>query len=148
MKPLNPEYPLALQAAYRRSPIHLFEVNRAPAWFALLLLASIPAAQADTLGRLFFTPEQRKQLDYSYARTATTEGNSSPVLTVNGIVQKQGGARTVWINGVPQSAGINSERTPTAQTVSVPGSRPVKLKVGEKILLDQPVPASPNATDH
>jgi hypothetical protein len=61
------------------------------------------------------------------------------VLTVNGIVQKHGGARTVWVNGVAQSEDNSRERTPTAQTVSVPGSHPVKLKVGEKILLDHPV---------
>ena len=62
------------------------------------------------------------------------------MVTVNGIVQKDGGARTVWINGVAQSAGNSGERTPTAQTVTVPGKpHPVKLKVGQKILLDQPV---------
>ncbi len=115
---------------------------------ALLFISFIPSAHAGTLGRLFFTPEQRAQLDYTYARTATSEGGTSPVLTVNGIVQKNGGARTVWVNGVAQSAANSRERTPTAQTVAVPGSHPVKLKVGEKILLDQPVSASPNTTEN
>lgn len=105
---------------------------------ATFLFAS-PAAAADKLGRLFFTPAQRQQLDYAYARNASAEGNSSAVLTVNGIVQKQGGPRTVWINGVSQNVNNNSERNPTAQTVSVPGkAHPVKLKVGDRILLDQP----------
>ena len=118
-------------------------------FFATLLLASIPTASADTLGRLFFTPEQRMHLDYEYARNAPIEGGSSPFVTVNGIVQKQGGARTVWVNGVSQSAGNSGEHNPAAQTINVPGkSRPVKLKVGEKILLDQPVSASANATDN
>ena len=107
----------------------------------LILLACSTAANADTLGRLFFTPAQRTQLDYNYARNAPAEGNSSSVLTVNGIVQKQGGARTVWINGVPQNAGKSNESTATTQTVTIPGkSHPVKIKVGEKILLDQPAP--------
>jgi len=112
----------------------------APTLFATLMFAciSIPAAHAGQLGRLFFTPEQRAQLDYTYARDAAAEGDSSAILTVNGIVQKSGGARTVWVNGVAQSVE-NGDRNTTAQAVSVPGkSRPVKLKVGDKILLDQP----------
>ena len=112
-------------------------------FLTLTLLTCIPAASADTLGRLFFSPEQRRQLDYAHARNAPLNGNSSAILTVNGIVQKDGGARTVWVNGVSQNADNSGERTPTAQTVNVPGqSRPVKLKVGDKILLDHSAPAS------
>lgn len=111
-----------------------------------ITLFSCPAASAEALGRLFFTPEQRLQLDYAYARNATADGGSSAVLTVNGIVQKDGGARTVWVNGVSQNANNNGERSPTAQTVNVPGkTQPVKLKVGQKILLDQPAPTSPGS---
>jgi hypothetical protein len=114
---------------------------------AIALFACISTANADNLGRLFFTPAQRAQLDYSHARNAPTQGNTSPFLTVDGIVQKQNGARTVWINGVAQSAGSGSERSPTAQTITVPGkSRPVKIKVGEKILLDRPVAANQEAS--
>ena len=109
----------------------------------LFLFACSPIATADNLGRLFFTPEQRAKIDFAYARNATTNGNASPVLTVNGIVQKHGGARTVWINGVPQSISNRNERNPTTETVSVPGkSKSVKLKVGDKILLDQAAPAT------
>ena len=117
--------------------------------YAIATLACISPATADNQGRLFFTPQQRSQLDYEYARNAPSDGNSSPVLTVNGIVQKQGGPRTVWINGVAQSPSNKMERNPTTQTVVIPGkSQSIKLKVGEKILLDQPVSASPNATDN
>lgn len=113
---------------------------------ALILLACIPSASADTLGRLFFTPEQRAQIDFNYARNASADGNATPVLTVNGIVQKHGGARTVWINGVAESAKTSQEHNPTTQVVKVPGkSKPVKLKVGDKILLDQSA-ASPQGT--
>lgn len=118
----------------------------AKAGLAFILSACLTVACADTLGRLFFTPQQRAQLDFNYARNASTDGNSSPVLTVNGIVQKHGGARTVWINGVAESTRNNTERNPTAQTVAIPGnSKKVKLKVGEKILLDQSPPASPTS---
>jgi len=111
-----------------------------------LLLAFIPTAHADKLGRLFYTPEQRTHLDHAYARNAPAEGDSSPFITVNGIVQKNGGPRTVWVNGVAQSAEGSRERTPTAQTVSIPGSHPVKIKVGQKILLDQPAESRQNTS--
>src|SRR3989339_1571073 len=62
-------------------------------FLTLTLLTCIPTASADTLGRLFFSPEQRRQLDYAHARNAPLNGNSSAILTVNGIVQKDGGAR-------------------------------------------------------
>lgn len=153
MKPLAKDMPSAWQTLNRRSADFcaiVFEKVRAeicaPACFAALLLACIPAANAANLGRIFFTPEQRKQLDYAYARNAPVEGSSSPFLTVNGIVQKQGGARTVWINGVPQNMGKSRERNPAAETVTVSGkSHPIRIKVGEKILLDQPAPKHQDA---
>lgn len=150
MKPFTRDTPSALQTLLRRSadfraisPVKNHAASCTTACFAAFLLAciSIPSANAANLGRLFFTPEQRAQLDYAYARDATADGSASAILTVNGIVQKHGGARTVWINGVAQSAGNSSENTPAAQTVTVPGkAHPVKIKVGQKILLDQAVP--------
>lgn len=110
-------------------------------YIALFLLASLtaPAAQASSLGRLFFTPEQRAQLEDARARNAATEEGATSVLVVNGIVQKQGGGRTVWINGVAQNAGNSDERSPEAVPVAVPGkSKPVKVKVGQRLQLNQP----------
>lgn len=110
----------------------------------LLACLIAPAAHATRLGRIFFTPEQRAQLDHNSARTTPAEGDSSSVLMVNGIVQKHGGARTAWINGVPQKAGNSDDRSPEALPVSVPGkSQPVKIKVGQKIQLDQPTQQNP-----
>jgi hypothetical protein len=97
------------------------------------------APKPNTLGRIFFTPQQRNQLDYAYARNTPVHGSTSPFVTVNGIVQKHGGPRTVWINGSSQTADNNVERNPTAQTVAIPGKvQAVKIKVGDKVLLDQP----------
>ena len=115
---------------------------------ALLLALSIASStQASGLGRLFFTPEQRAQLEHERARNATAEdGSSSSVLTINGIVQRHGGARTVWINGVAQNAGNSDERSPEALPVSVPGQpHPVKVKVGQKLILEQPAQPNPPA---
>jgi len=108
-------------------------------------------AGAEELGRLFYTPEQRAQLDYSYAQGADSTNNNSSTLMLNGIVQKHGGKRTVWINGVPQQAGSSDGQTPESQSVQVPGKAgTVKLKVGQRVLLgpsDNPDTVRPDTPD-
>ncbi len=110
----------------------------------LLLFAIFPVSsiQADSLGRLFFTPEQRAQLEYNHARNATADGSDSfSMLMVNGIVQQHGGARTVWINGAAKNTGHDGDSV--TETVAVPGrTQPIKIKVGEKLLLDTTAPQS------
>ena len=101
---------------------------------ALALIASAPA-NTEELGRLFYTPEQRAQLDADHARNATPE-DSPNVISIDGIVQRHGGERTVWINGVPQAAGQSDERSPESVPVAVPGqSQPVEVKVGQKVIV-------------
>jgi hypothetical protein len=100
------------------------------------VLSASTLTNAEEIGRLFFTPEQRTQLDYSYAREARPDRNDH-ALMLNGIVQKHGGKRTAWINGVPQPAGSSDEKTPESMSVPVPGqTKTVKLKVGQHILLN------------
>lgn len=94
----------------------------------LLALSTATSAQAGILGRLFFTSEQRAQLEQDY----NTEGRSS-ALTVNGIVQKKGGARTAWINGVAQNAGDSDGR----DEISLSGQ---SVKVGQKLMLYRRAP--------
>lgn len=104
---------------------------------ALLIVAQ--TAGAEELGRLFFTPAQRAQLEQGKPQGGAS-GGSRGTLTVNGIVQKHGGGRTVWINGVPQDADTSDDRSPESVPVLIPGSKQsVKVKVGEK------VPITPSA---
>lgn len=99
-------------------------------------LTAATLGHAEGLGRLFFTPEQRAQMDYDKLQN-TDPGDNRRVLSVNGIVQKHGGERTVWINGVPQQAGKSDERAPESLPVAIPGqSQPVKVKVGQKVLIN------------
>lgn len=106
------------------------------AWAALLLTGTI--ANAEELGRLFFTQEQRAQMEYGKLQHIDFDGGRR-VLTVNGIVQKRGGARTVWINGLPQPGGVNDDRAPESQLISTPvQSQPAKVKVGQRVLINPP----------
>ena len=105
----------------------------------LIALFIIPASSsAEELGRLFFTPEQRANLDYNDAREAKPDNNNRGGVLLNGIVQKHGGKRTAWINGVPQTAGSSNEQTPESMPVTLPGqTKPTKVKVGQRVLQSQ-----------
>jgi hypothetical protein len=100
-------------------------------------------ANADVLGRLFFTPQQRQQLEFQQTRSNTgTDNGRRNYIIVNGVVQKHGGNRTVWINGAAQATEQSDGKNPTTETVKVPGkSHPVQLKVGQPLLLEAPAPA-------
>jgi len=108
----------------------------------LSILTMIPAAHAGELGRLFNTPNQRQQLEFQDSSKISNDADGAPVrnyIIVNGVVQKQGGNRTVWVNGAPQAAGRGNDNTPAAVPVTVPGkANPVQLKVGQKLILDIP----------
>ena len=102
-------------------------------WLSLMLSV---AADAEELGRLFFTPAQRAQMNYAYAQIIRPEDNAR-TLMLNGIVQMHGGKRTAWINGVPQAVGRSDEKTPESVPVPLPGqNKTVKLKVGQRVLLN------------
>lgn len=106
------------------------------------LNASLPA-NAEELGRLFFTPEQRAQLEHGKLQS-TDSDDSHRVLAVNGIVQKHGGARTVWINGIAQPAAVNDGRAPESLSVAAAGqAQPVKIKVGQKLHINPPASEHP-----
>ena len=97
-------------------------------------LNSAPAAE--TLGRLFFTPQQRQDLDRR--RQANIQESAATVnstLTVNGQVSRSRGKNTVWINGVPQE---NTKRPTDPARVTVPAgegdnSPSVSVKIGQTL---------------
>jgi len=73
---------------------------------ALLLVATCPQAGADeeALGRLFFTPERRQQLDRQREMNLLDQQQlpADPTLTIDGVVTRSSGRRTAWVNGHPQ----------------------------------------------
>jgi hypothetical protein len=115
-----------------------------------LLLASLAlsgAANAEELGRLFFTAEERARIDYAYAQNIKPGANAR-TLMLNGIVQMHGGKRTAWINGVPQAVGRSDEKTPESVPVPLPGqNKTVQLKVGQRLLLNPTANAGTTGPD-
>ena len=97
------------------------------------------ASFSEPLERLFFTSEERAQLERSRLQNTDRRSNDN-ILTVNGIVQKDGGQRTAWINGIPQQVGKSDASTPASVPIDVPGiSKPIKVKVGQRVLLNPSV---------
>ena len=99
-----------------------------------LALACVPAA-AEDLGRLFFTPQQRQELDRRRQSNVQESGavTVESTVTVNGHVARSSGRTTTWINGVPQ---YDSHRSRDPAGVVVGGSEgepPVDVKIGQTL---------------
>ena len=100
----------------------------------LLALAAAPAAAQETLGRLFFTEQQRQDLDRrrqaNIQETAVVIDSS---VTVNGQVSRSSGKTTTWINGVPQA---NAKRPNDPAKATLPGAEgepSVTVKIGQTL---------------
>jgi hypothetical protein len=107
---------------------------------AIALLALLMScAHADGLGRLFFTPVQRAQLDgEEEQKTPAEKEHHAFILMLNGIVQRSDGVRTVWVNGAAQNLDDGTERAPDTHAIAAPGeSQPAEIKVGQKLVLDR-----------
>jgi len=100
----------------------------------LLGVATGQVVAQENLGRLFFTEQQRQDLDrrrQANIREAAVVVESS--VTVNGQVSRSSGRSTTWINGVPQE----STRKPADPArVTLPGGEgapSVNLKIGQTL---------------
>ena len=101
------------------------------------------ASTTAELGRLFFTPERRRELDRQ--REFKTEDKpapaSEPTLTIDGVVTRSSGKRTVWINGTAHNDGqrldgaaIGTDRRNPGQVVVRPSDAPaIRAKVGDTV---------------
>jgi hypothetical protein len=96
--------------------------------------ASAPAAaQASTdLGRLFYTPQQRAELDKRRVSNVPAQEDAAPavrevLVTVNGYVGRSSGKTTTWINGVPQYDTVKSADPSRVSIESAEGRTTVKV---------------------
>ncbi len=119
-------------------------------WFAAVLLLALAqiaqAADAVPTGRIFFTPEQRAQLDLLRTQKAVaSKVRDEPIpenVTYNGIVRSSDGKTTVWVNNealtdaelrVKQSIVGRVDRNGRIllQTPQATGAAQLQLKVGQ-----------------
>jgi hypothetical protein len=122
--------------------------------FALALLAPV-TAHAQSLGRFFFTPAERAELDSNrvqkketpapraVAEERTASARLPQTVTYGGIVRRSDGRSMLWMNDrVAEEkdvlAGLNLRgRVNTDGTVSldVPGGADIEMKVGQSVQL-------------
>jgi hypothetical protein len=110
----------------------------------LLLAAFTPTpAGSEELGRLFFTPERREMLDRQrqFNIQERKEIPEDPTLTINGVITRSSGKRTVWINGVAQDekdigsgAAVTPNRANPGKVVIQPDGAPTaNASVGDTV---------------
>ena len=113
-------------------------MRRLLACIAVALLA--PAAEAQELGRLFFTPEQRAALDARRKARVPDRAAplvAAPVTRVDGYVKRSAGPSTIWVNGesltenAPEAPRIDERRS--GVSLSVGEGHRVELKPGETL---------------
>jgi hypothetical protein len=121
------------------------------AWLlcVLLLAGLLPSpAFAQELGPLFFTPERRQELDRQreFNIPEQTEISEDPIpidpmLTIDGVVTRSSGKRTVWINGIAQDGqeteqGVTvtpNRKNPGRVVVQPEGGPAARASVGDTI---------------
>lgn len=110
----------------------------------LMSLTGAPRLTAEeALGRLFFNPERRQQLDRQRELNVLDKQQTpaDPTLTLDGVVTRSSGKRTVWVNGNPQHESeawpdvtvvprLREPGTVWLRTNESPGT---KVRVGETV---------------
>lgn len=107
-----------------------------PAALLLAIACGAPACHADeALGRLFFSPERRKDLDdrRQMKRLGNEASEESPAMTVNGLLTRSNGRRTSWVNGIAR----NENEQPASIVVT-----PHKNDPGKVVLSGTDFPAT------
>ncbi|HET6491367.1 MAG TPA: hypothetical protein VFG44_00185 [Burkholderiales bacterium] len=125
-----------------------------------LLFAVNAASAAESLGRLFYTPAERAQLDVLRSRknVAAPEQQEPPpapeVVTYGGVVRRSDGKTTVWINnqvvndgkatdGLPISSRVRPDDSVSLKLPQASGS--IDLKVGQSVEIGSGAIAEPYA---
>jgi len=100
----------------------------------LLLLGTGHAAAQEILGRLFFTEQQRQDLDRRrQANIQETAVVVESTVTVNGQVSRSSGRSTTWINGVPRESARKPLDPARATLPGGEGAPSVSLKIGQTL---------------
>jgi hypothetical protein len=99
----------------------------------LLGVATGQVAAQENLGRLFFSEQQRQDLDRRRQANIRETAVVESFVTVNGQVSRSSGKSTTWINGVPQD---NARKPLDPARVTLPGGEgapSVSLKIGQTL---------------
>ncbi|MFH1493279.1 MAG: hypothetical protein ABIG70_00580 [Pseudomonadota bacterium] len=110
--------------------------------FGIWMLTSMQCWADDSLGRLFYTPEQRARMDVARQHERSIkideeESTPPPVnIHLNGVITRSDGRSTVWINNriqndTSQVAAVG--KGGEVRVVTPDAQRTIRLKVGQSI---------------
>lgn len=117
----------------------------------VVVFATLPSLSwGDSLGRLFFTPDERSNLDRARLTGVDTEQEGAPAqqlesITLNGIVKRSSGKTTVWVNGSAQHESdlppgtkrqASKTRPPDFPVLVQKTGKTVTLKVGQTLNIE------------
>ena len=117
----------------------------------VLVLAALPSlSQGESLGRLFFTPDERSNLDRARLTGIAPEQEGAPAqqlesITLNGIVKRSSGKTTVWVNSAAQhetdlppgtKRQASKMRLPDFPVLVQKTGKTVTLKVGQTLNIE------------
>jgi hypothetical protein len=110
------------------------------AWILWLIVAGTNVAEAQAIGRLFFTPKERVTLDRVRAGQPTdvaelTLAKPRRPAEINGFVKRNSGRDTIWIDGQPHYGTAPLQVSPSA--VRTPGG-PVVVRSPSRIDAETP----------
>lgn len=102
------------------------------------------AAQAELTGRFFYTPQERAMLEAQRSHKSAGLSLSTDMgsVTINGLVTRNTGKTTVWINGIPQNeseagSGIVVDRShPNGGKLGIrlpDTANPIGMRVGQTL---------------
>lgn len=97
---------------------------------ALSTICISSTVNAESLGRLFLSPDERRLIDIHPERAdAASAGNlsnknESDLITVNGLVTRSSGKQTIWLNKMPLREG---QSAPVGRPVGIPKQATVEL---------------------
>jgi hypothetical protein len=103
-------------------------------FLALALVLPARMAMSEELGRLFFSPGQRQELERRRSlNIQATVITREDLVNATGVVTRSSGKSTIWLNGRPQD-DVRKGQEPSRITVELgDGQPPVSLKVGETL---------------
>lgn len=105
------------------------------AMFCLPLLATLAAVvPAGELGRLFYSPQQRRLIDANRPLGDVSSGQEAMAeqdgVTLRGVLRRRDGKATLWLNDTMQAAGTAPNAAQAL--VTLPDGSRVPMTVGDK----------------
>lgn len=90
---------------------------------SVALSLALPASSTEVPGRLFLSPEHRQTLDHRrrFNTPDKHETSDEPTIVINGVVVRDNGKRTLWLNGLPRNEADDPNGVAVTATRGDPG---------------------------